>query len=246
MALPALLLAIELSLLAQPERNGVISGTVVDEATGDPVRKAIVTLTWHGEPESYATAMTDRSGEFTFDSLPPGSYSLHAEAYEIQSRASDFISLVEGEGRTGVQLILARPGSISGTVYDPEGEPLAGATVVAVLPGDEGQPLTTQTGIAGEYRFEPLRPGRYYVGVPAECRRTSSIPESTQHPSQMFGTVYFGGASARKDARPVVVRAGAQTSGIDIRLAKTKAITITGRFHGTARGSDAGQQPRNV
>src|SRR5580704_11379583 len=64
--------------LAQPLGKGTISGTVTDQETGDPVRKAIVTLTLQGTPRRWATARTDGSGRFQFDALPAGKYDLRA------------------------------------------------------------------------------------------------------------------------------------------------------------------------
>jgi hypothetical protein len=63
---------------AQPPGTGVISGRVVEASNNDPVRKAIVTLTWQGAPRSWATSRTDSSGQFKFEGLPPGKYDLRA------------------------------------------------------------------------------------------------------------------------------------------------------------------------
>ena len=64
--------------LAQTPGTGVISGSVVEASNNDPVRKAIVTLTWQGAPRSWATSRTDSSGQFKFEGLPPGKYDLRA------------------------------------------------------------------------------------------------------------------------------------------------------------------------
>jgi len=47
----------------------VISGIVVDASSGDPIHKAIVTVTWHGTPRSWATTRTDSSGTFRFNQI---------------------------------------------------------------------------------------------------------------------------------------------------------------------------------
>jgi hypothetical protein len=64
--------------LAQTPGTAVISGSVVEASNNDPVRKAIVTLTWQGTPRSWATSRTDSSGQFKFEGLPPGKYDLRA------------------------------------------------------------------------------------------------------------------------------------------------------------------------
>ena len=51
--------------------------------------------------------------------------------------------------------------SISGTVFDPDGKPVAGAriTLLYAMAGLE----VTQTNAQGQYRFEDLRPGTYQM-----------------------------------------------------------------------------------
>ncbi|MGA3188804.1 MAG: carboxypeptidase regulatory-like domain-containing protein, partial [Bryobacteraceae bacterium] len=125
--------------LAQPSGTGVISGTVVEASSGDPVRKAVVTATWHGTPRSWATTRTDSSGRFIFESLPPGNYDLRATKtglgtaiYGADSvrELGDFITLADGETHSGVKLRFLRSGSISGRVFDPDGDPIPGVNVV--------------------------------------------------------------------------------------------------------------------
>lgn len=63
----------------QSAGTGVIGGVVVDNASGDPVRKAIVTVTWHGEPQSWATTRTGSDGRFRVEGLPAGNYDVRAK-----------------------------------------------------------------------------------------------------------------------------------------------------------------------
>jgi hypothetical protein len=58
-------------------QHASVSGTAVD-SHGDPVRKAIVTITWQGTPRSWATERTDSEGRFKFENLPAGKYDLRA------------------------------------------------------------------------------------------------------------------------------------------------------------------------
>src|SRR5579864_2276471 len=70
---------------AQPSGRGVIAGTVVESTSGEPVRKAIVTVTWHGTPRSWATTRTGGDGRFRFEGLPAGVYDLRANKAELGS-----------------------------------------------------------------------------------------------------------------------------------------------------------------
>jgi len=72
------LLTLPIPCSAQPPGTGVISGSVLEVSNNDPVRKAIVTLTWQGAPRSWATSRTDSSGQFKFEGLPAGKYDLRA------------------------------------------------------------------------------------------------------------------------------------------------------------------------
>jgi len=59
--------------------QGSIEGTVTNSVTGEPIKKAMVTL---GGVElsvgSPSTAMTDASGHFHFENVRPGDYKLFA------------------------------------------------------------------------------------------------------------------------------------------------------------------------
>src|SRR5580658_1850900 len=105
------------NLFAQPAGRGAISGTVVEASSGDPVRKAVVTVTWHGTPRSWATTRTDGSGRFRFDGLPAGVYDLRANKagagvaiYGANSsrETGENITLANGETREGLKLRFIR------------------------------------------------------------------------------------------------------------------------------------------
>jgi hypothetical protein len=122
----------------QGRGNGVVSGTVIEASNGDPVRKAIVTLTLQGTPPTWATTRTDGSGRFRFEGLPQGKYAVRAARNEVGAalyganrarEVGDLISLGEGETREGLELRFIRAGTMSGRVFDGDGDPLAGVEV---------------------------------------------------------------------------------------------------------------------
>src|SRR5260370_42282134 len=120
-----LLCIVRVNSFAEPAGRGVISGAVVEASSGDGVRKAVVTVTWHGTPRAWATTRTDGSGRFTFEGLPAGKYDLRAikqglgtAIYGANSvrELGDVIVLGDGETRRDLKLRFLRSGSISGRV----------------------------------------------------------------------------------------------------------------------------------
>ena len=157
----------------------MISGTVVDAESGDAIRKAIVTLTLEGTPRQWATARTDSSGHFVFEALPAGRYDLGASkgnegraAYGANSlrELGDLITLGDGESLGPIKLRLIHPASISGHVYESDGEPVADVSVHILRQGRNlGAPIlvnyregTTDRKISTsvmEAKFYSISPG---------------------------------------------------------------------------------------
>lgn len=114
---------------------------------------------------------------------------------------------------------LASP--VSGTVTDPTGAPLDGATVLAYAPTDGFTPsASTTTASDGTYTFSPVAPGTYaLVYLPP-----SGSPLTAQ---------WAGGSSTRSGATPLTVNGGgAAINDVDERF--TAAASIAG----TVRGPD--------
>lgn len=72
----------------------------------------------------------------------------------------------------------AETGALSGTVTDPSGGVIAGATVLATNTGT-GQARTVTTEASGSYRFSLLPPGNYSVKISASGFQTVTVPSVT-------------------------------------------------------------------
>ena len=238
------------NLFAQPAGRGVISGTVVEASSGDAVRKAVVTVTWHGTPRAWATTRTDGSGRFTFEGLPAGKYDLRATKpglgtaiYGANSvrELGDVITLGEGETHGDVKLRFLRSSTISGTVVDPDGDPIAGLNMRLLRPGGgvEGRTLMNYQGAntndRGEYKITAIDPGQYYLRCLPNGPQMGPMmhsPVAEPDPRTMMVPQYFGGARDSKDAAALIVRGGENLSGIDFHLTAEHPATITGRVTG--------------
>jgi protocatechuate 3,4-dioxygenase beta subunit len=235
-----------LGVYAQPQGAGMIAGLVIQKANGEPVRKAIVTLTWHGNPRSWATAMTDGSGRFKFDDLPSGKYSISAwkdaagnanYGGDSARQMFEYVTLAEGQKRTDIVLRMIRPAHISGTVLDEQGDPVINANVTIWTEGyPRGVRELVQHGGSrsndrGEYRITVNDPGRYYVSAGDEFQR--HMHYGGQPPSQdVYARQFYGGSTDWHRAAPITVAPGDQIRGIDLHLAPLRAFTLHGKVTG--------------
>jgi protocatechuate 3,4-dioxygenase beta subunit len=238
---------------AQTLGTGAVSGTVVDKESGDPIRKAIVTLTLEDTPRRWATARTDGAGHFAFQGLPAGKYELRAtkegEGTAIYGASQlrelgDPIALADGETRGNLVLRFLHPASLTGHVYDSDGEPLADVNVALLRPGRNlgaptlGQYRNAVTDDRGQFSFTAVDSGRYYLR--AEPRFFGPSAPS------ILVEQYYGGSRDAAGATPVHVAGGEKVEGLDFRLFAQPAVEIHGRLLGIPEQSDSAQVSKQV
>ena len=171
------------SVLGQSAEFARITGVVVTtDATPQPVRRAIVTLS--GGPLALSlNAITDDEGRFEIADVPGGRFAISASrasyvtiAYGASAPGRVGVPLVveAGQRLTGIRLLLARGAAIAGTVRDTDGEPMPGAIVgLARRSGTDRVtlPLTVEADDRGAYRLFGLAAGEYFV-----VARTPGVP----------------------------------------------------------------------
>jgi hypothetical protein len=148
------------------------------DAQARPLRRARVMLNGDALPVG-RTAIVDDTGAFAFDGLPSGRYTLTAakEGYVTAAygarkpeRPGRTVALRNGEIR-GIALRLPHGAVITGTVLDPDGEPVSGITVSVLtwrytIATGERRPVTVgaaDTDDRGVYRIYGLAAGEYVV-----------------------------------------------------------------------------------
>lgn len=227
---------------AQSQGTGAISGTVVDGESGDGVRKAIVTLTLEGTPRQWATERTGGDGYFTFQGLPAGTYTLDATkgnegravygANSVHERRRS-LTLAGGEKRTGIALRFLRGATISGRVFDADGDPVANANVMLLRRGrNMGAPtLANYRGVPtddqGQYVLSNLDPGVYYLRASPQL---FGRPPGGAQPILM--DQYYGGTRDSKEASPIRVSGGDHLENLDFHLAPELPVHIRGQVLG--------------
>jgi hypothetical protein len=158
-----LLISSSAGLLAQGTR-GTIIGTVTD-ATGARQQAIAIVLTNAAGVDRRAASTVE--GTFTFGGLQPGEYRLRVDDERFAPWSRERIAVTAG-GRVTVDIALeprvraGQPGSIAGTVIGPNGQPLAGATLVLTGPGGEKRATSEASGA---YAFPGLGSGTYIVRV---------------------------------------------------------------------------------
>ena len=225
-----------------PTGTGSIEGSVINELTREPVKKASVML--NGIVS--LTAVTDASGHFAFKQLPAGQYSLQSNASNFpppRSRPGGTlqrqINLTADEQKSGITLSLIPGASIRGLVTDEEGSPMQNCNARAMqFTYQQGVHKLTGLGAAntddrGEYRITDLSAGKYYILV--RCPRELPLPHAfvprgpgLDLPSQAYAPVFYPGTTELPGAARVTAAAGTDVSGIDFRMLPAAGVTLRG------------------
>jgi hypothetical protein len=161
--------------------KGTIFGTVVVAGSGQPARKARVSLSGSGDVGGgrgrSSSTTTDEMGRFVFSALPEGRFSLSASkpghvsgtyGQRQAGRPGTPIQLADGQ-KLQVQLQITRGGVITGTVLDENAEAIPGTPVRALRYVMQSGQRTLQsagngqTDDRGVYRIFGLQPGEYVV-----------------------------------------------------------------------------------
>jgi len=222
-------------------RTGTISGHVMIDSGGilEGVR---VLLSQAGKSGPLHQATPDENGEFRFDDLRDGIYTVFgavARGYFMSKQPTNAGQPVLYRLGDSINIKLVRGGVITGKVVDARGEPVVGISVrpirtrdLEVLLPDGESGTAGQTDDRGIYRLYGLKPGMYLVtaGGSRQDRRLDpyNYDAPTYYPSE-----------TRATAREISVQAGTETSSIDIRYRGDAGHSVSGKIIGLASRSPA-------
>ncbi len=227
--------------------TGSITGRVIGEG-GEPLSGVAVRASGRSTGTLFATpptANTDEEGQFVFENLEPNVYNLSAELPGYVNESD--VQPTPPRQRIGdnVTLRMTKGGVLTGTVTDAAGDPLVGVNVRVLRVRDLEGRSTSVGGFGGRdaatddrgvYRAYGLMPGIYIISAGGAPMWTfMPVPRSENAP-----TYYPSGT--RDTAAELAVRAGQETSGIDIRLRDERGFRISGSFvtPPTSPGDDIG------
>lgn len=226
-----------------------VEGTVINSVSGEPVKKAHVTLVPFAKGASRYSTVTDAAGHFLIDEADAGRFQLMADrSGYIQpaspngnAKYSGAMTLEKGQKINEIVLKLAPQGVISGRILDEDGDPLGNVTIRCLgmfYDGGKQQledngPGTT-TNELGEFRLSGLSAGKYIVSATSQSnemsQRVHERPLRTGRAAveEAYVTTFYPSTINPGSASPVAVGAGAQVSGINITLTRIRTVSVKG------------------
>ena len=245
------LVAILLRAQGLASKPGSVEGTVVNFATGEPIRKASVRLDSQPAPGGRAhnlKTQSDASGRFHFDSVEPGLY------YAVGAQRDGYVDpqaryalpapfqVAEEQHVSGISVKLVPLAVLSGHVQDEDGTPIASAGVVVLRYSYESGrrrlvlAAQEQTNDLGEFEILNLAPGRYYLEVAPP--RSRNIPTRTRwvRPEEAYPINFYPNVRQISEATPIDVAPDAHVGNLDFHLRKVPAYHIRGRVDGQTGG----------
>jgi protocatechuate 3,4-dioxygenase beta subunit len=234
---------------AVEEKKASIEGTVVDAASGRPLKDVSVMSLRTTADGSRTGATTDETGHYILKNLEAGRHMLLARhpryalrMYGSRSRPTRGTPLTLAAGQTlkGIDFNLQLNAVISGKVVDEEGEPLKDVMVCALTstyqrgrrqyaPTD-----TATTNDLGEFRVSNIAEGKYLVvAIPTKQEGGKPAEDGTE---PAYLPTFYPNSSEALSAAPVTVSAGTEAGGTDIQLIKVKAVRVKGKVRGMTAG----------
>lgn len=170
-----------------------LAGTVVDP-DGNPVRGATVRLrdpsTVTSTPWGMSfggveeTGVTNAEGAFELTGIAPGSYELFATQSSWAPSEARGMEVRAGDAQTALVIELRRGGTIHGFIYDAEGRPDSGRSIMAFTQGANARGQNTTTSDErGEFTLERLQPGTYQVMAQPDMGKLQQEMEKSDNPS---------------------------------------------------------------
>src|SRR5579859_4833713 len=243
----------------KPEDLCSVEGQVLNALTGEPLKKAQITMSKDGDSGTEHGTATDAGGHFMVPDLDPGRYYLSANRNgfaraQYGARGANSggtpISLAPGQHTRDIVLRLTPHGVIAGRVLDEDGEPVERVQVNTMrYQSFRGKRQLAPQGWGvtddqGEYRIFGLEPGKYYLSARYQQRGFMAAEDRTAggKPDEDYVPTYYPGTNDPAGAVSVAVTAGSVLGGTDITLRKARTVRVRGRV---ANGAGEGL-PNNI
>jgi hypothetical protein len=244
-----------------------IAGTIVNAVTGEPIRRASVTLLSEVDTRTVESVLSDNQGHFELSGLSAAKYQLTASKRGYRTAYFDeheeySSAIVTGDDQdTGSLIFKLTPGAIlHGVVTSDGGDPVESARVMLFLKpsghkrGERiSQADNATTDDSGAFEFSDLAPGDYLLAVAAEPWYAMHQPSGASGPSAsstdpasafdvVYPITYFDSTNDEASASPIALAAGA-TEQANIALHAAPALHI---FVHSPRQPDGSNSPHEL
>jgi hypothetical protein len=170
--------------------------------------------------------ITDSMGNYAFDGLPPGDFTVSAEMpNNLGGGEKRKVHLLDHACSEQI-FIAVEQAQITGRILDDRQLPLITTEVAMVSVGGSTKPgvFTDFTYQQGVFTIRRLPPGDYVLGV-----NISEPPREGPNLSHPFPPTYYPGVPNRAGAKIIHVESGQDLAGFELRLPpRLKQRTITG------------------
>ena len=228
---------VESSAPSEGSKSDAITGRVVNDS-GQPLANAIVWARAVGLNTPSQFASTDREGVFKLSGLARGSYTMSASlpAYTPAPRP-DSAPPPPSQVGDSVTLVLIKGGVITGRVTTASGDPIVGIGVrVRMIRDQYGRRLTSgapvrevPTDDRGIYRVYGIPTGTYIVMAGGNDDHAYGGVDVFR-----LDVPSYAPSSTRDTAAEISVRAGEETTDVDIRYRAEQGRVISGTVTGPA------------
>jgi protocatechuate 3,4-dioxygenase beta subunit len=240
----SVLLATAVSTLGfQNPGQGMVAGRVVNQATGAPLKDAIVTLRYFNpsSPDESTVQQTNEAGRFAFTGLWGREFELSAESsgfvagnyratlYDPRGR----FTLAKNQQLKDIVLKLIPQAVVAGRVLDAEGKPVEGARVSLLKASSTGgvarwtEVAFAQTLDNGEYRIPRVGPGRYVVKCTIPSGEFQRMP-SESDVEIGYAATYHPNVTDVSLARQIEVSDAREMRGVDVQINPVRLFHVRG------------------
>ncbi len=242
-------------LAGQPSepQTFTVRGTVINSATGEAIRGALVQL-YVGPPRS---RLTGPQGEFVFENVPPGTFSARLQKpgffspQELPMPIGQPIMLTSGPDQPPTTLKLIPEGLIFGRITGDNGEPVDSLPVQLLSERMENGKKTrsfsrnANTDEQGEFRLAELPPGKYFVFFGPSSFPSSFPARLSQPGARGYPAVFYPGVPDIASATPIEITPGKRAE-INLTLSSQPFFRISGTVSGPLQNQGINLQITNA
>ncbi|MGO9776527.1 MAG: carboxypeptidase regulatory-like domain-containing protein [Terracidiphilus sp.] len=228
-----------------------ISGTVINSASGEPVRRATVAvLSEEADGHIVESVETDNDGRFSLDGLPAAKFPLTASKrgfltafYDQHEGYNTAIVTGADQDTSGLVFRLTPGAALHGVVTADGGDPVEGAKVMLFLkphghnPGDRIKKVDeANSDDTGAYEFDGLAAGEYLLVVKAEpwyamSRSAAGGTQRTEGDAAevldvAYPMTYFDSTTDEASASPIELTGGSREEA-NFNLHAVPALQLT-------------------